>query len=398
MTAAFNQLLAQGPTPIKFENPVNQMAQLMQLKNAQQTGVVNQMAIDKGQREQANQAAYQNMLRQPGFNSTDPATQAQMYGLGFGADAADMATAKAAQQTAARETETRTLAAEGRAMDRYKAGFPVDGSPDVMRAFHTMAISSDPEIASAMSRNPGGLAGANAHFEEVINNPAALQRFRDSILGESETTRANLAKLRAQELKALRPDTPPAAPGKTLKFDNGQAYEYDEATGRIRALTLDGAALPAGSAPVVGGAVAGPTSATGFPVPLKAAPTESESAAGGAATRILGALDQINAAVTADPYATSPTGPEAFVSGIPVVRRATPSLQSGQRQVVENSFGDLVDAALYLATGASATPAQKEAAIAIREMLREEKELSAVARACVLSTGDRRVLGLLQSA
>jgi hypothetical protein len=32
--------------------------------------------------------------------------------------------------------------------------------------------------------------------------------------------------------------------------------------------------------------------------------------------------------------------------------------------VVENSFGDLVDAALYLATGASATPAQKEAAIA----------------------------------
>jgi hypothetical protein len=50
MSDAFNQMLAQGPTPIKIENPVNQMAQLMQLKNAQQTGVVNQMAIDKGQR------------------------------------------------------------------------------------------------------------------------------------------------------------------------------------------------------------------------------------------------------------------------------------------------------------------------------------------------------------
>jgi uncharacterized protein (TIGR02646 family) len=39
----------------------------------------------------------------------------------------------------------------------------------------------------------------------------------------------------------------------------------------------------------------------------------------------------------------------------------------------------------------------KESAKAIREMVREEKELSAVARACVLSTGDPRILGLLQS-
>ena len=59
MSDAFNQMLAQGPTPIKFADPVNQMAQLMQLKNAQQTGVVNQMAIDKGQRE----IATQNSLR-----------------------------------------------------------------------------------------------------------------------------------------------------------------------------------------------------------------------------------------------------------------------------------------------------------------------------------------------
>jgi uncharacterized protein (TIGR02646 family) len=40
----------------------------------------------------------------------------------------------------------------------------------------------------------------------------------------------------------------------------------------------------------------------------------------------------------------------------------------------------------------------KESAKAIREMMREDKELSAVARACVLSSGDRRITGLLQSA
>lgn len=40
----------------------------------------------------------------------------------------------------------------------------------------------------------------------------------------------------------------------------------------------------------------------------------------------------------------------------------------------------------------------KRAARRVRELMREEKELSAVARACVLSTGDRRAIGLLQSA
>ncbi|MEW6210939.1 MAG: hypothetical protein AB1631_21420 [Acidobacteriota bacterium] len=40
----------------------------------------------------------------------------------------------------------------------------------------------------------------------------------------------------------------------------------------------------------------------------------------------------------------------------------------------------------------------KEKARAIREMLRETEELSAVARACVLSAGDPRLAGLLQSA
>jgi hypothetical protein len=39
----------------------------------------------------------------------------------------------------------------------------------------------------------------------------------------------------------------------------------------------------------------------------------------------------------------------------------------------------------------------KQAVKHVRAMMREEKELSAVARACVLSSGDSRVVGLLQS-
>jgi hypothetical protein len=48
-------------------------------------------------------------------------------------------------------------------------------------------------------------------------------------------------------------------------------------------------------------------------------------------------------------------------------------------------------------TNVVAQQGYKRAAKHIREMMRENKELSAVARACVSSTGDPRVLGLLHS-
>jgi hypothetical protein len=49
-------------------------------------------------------------------------------------------------------------------------------------------------------------------------------------------------------------------------------------------------------------------------------------------------------------------------------------------------------------TNAIARNQLKEKAKAIREMLQADKELSSVARACVLSSGDSRITGLIQSA
>lgn len=206
-------MLAQGPTPIKFADPVNQMAQLMQLKNAQQTGVVNQMAIDKGNRQQADQAAYRNMLAQPGFNSTDSATQAQMYALGHGADAVNMAASAEAQQKA-------SLASDARGIARFKANFPPLGTPDEIRAYHKLAVSSDPEYAHAIAQHPGGLEGANAHLEQLLGSPEGIQHLRDTMSGESQVTRdahalavARTTEANARAAKAGRPDAavkPPA--------------------------------------------------------------------------------------------------------------------------------------------------------------------------------------------
>jgi hypothetical protein len=49
-------------------------------------------------------------------------------------------------------------------------------------------------------------------------------------------------------------------------------------------------------------------------------------------------------------------------------------------------------------TNSIAKDRYKQAAKRVRDLMHGEQELSAVARACVLSTGDRRVAGLLQSA
>ena len=48
-------------------------------------------------------------------------------------------------------------------------------------------------------------------------------------------------------------------------------------------------------------------------------------------------------------------------------------------------------------TNAVARDRVKQAAKRIRQMMREEQELSAVARACVQSAGDERLEGLLRS-
>jgi hypothetical protein len=61
----------------------------------------------------------------------------------------------------------------------------------------------------------------------------------------------------------------------------------------------------------------------------------------------------------------------------------------------------LAELSLYDASGGTnliAKTQSKEKANAIREMIREDKELSAVARACILSSGDPRLEGILRSA
>lgn len=221
MTAAFNQMLAQGPTPIKFADPINQMAQLMQLKNAQQTGVVNQMAIDKGQRQQADQAAYRNMLAQPGFNSTDPATRAQMLGLGRGEDLTALdASAKTQRDLAKTAYDDRAAS--------YKAGAPFNGSvQDYLNYFDVGA--QDPVLGTHWESNEGGIAPMRARLVQVLSTPEGLAHVREAAGGKSQKDVAELAKIDAMknyyDARAAAAGRPDAADA--VKPPSGYAFNSD---------------------------------------------------------------------------------------------------------------------------------------------------------------------------
>jgi hypothetical protein len=200
MSDAFNQMLAQGPTPIKFADPVNQMAQLMQLKNAQQTGVVNQMAIDKGQRQQADQAAYRNMLAQPGFNVNDPATQARMLGLGGGEDLAALGTMAKNRI----DMDTRRQALDNEAYERevegYKAGAPYNGTREQIAQHFELAMNNPILNTRGVFAQPGAREGFMAKLASD-EGFAELQRMSNSASsGVSQLDRAKI--VRQQQLGA----------------------------------------------------------------------------------------------------------------------------------------------------------------------------------------------------
>jgi hypothetical protein len=200
MTAAFNQMLAQGPTPIKFADPVNQMAQLMQLKNAQQTGVVNQMAIDKGQRQQADQAAYRNMLAQPGLDVNDPATQARMLGLGGGEDLAALGTM--AKNRIDMDTRRQALADEAyeREVEGYKAAAPYNGSRELIAQHFELGMNNPILKTRGVFAQPGARESFMAKLASD-EGFAELQRMSNSASsGVSQLDRAKI--VRQQQLGA----------------------------------------------------------------------------------------------------------------------------------------------------------------------------------------------------
>jgi hypothetical protein len=71
--------IALGVKPIQFESPINQMAKIYELQNAQQTGQVNQLAMQEKQRALAEDEAVRNYFAKQDMSSPDFAKG--LYGI-----------------------------------------------------------------------------------------------------------------------------------------------------------------------------------------------------------------------------------------------------------------------------------------------------------------------------
>jgi len=144
---------------------------------------------------------------------------------------------------------------------------------------------------------------------------------------------------RAPALGAAAPAAPPAPKPPV-------GYRFTD-SGNLEPIPGGPAArLPAargGAAPTEPGAKA--------PKPEK--PTVNEQQASTATRRLLQRAQEINAAISRNPVAEAPTMTEAAMENVPLLSRATNLVRSEDRQVVSSAQDDVLDALLYLATGAA---------------------------------------------
>lgn len=192
MSDAFNQMLAQGPTPIKFADPVNQMAQLMQLKNAQQTGVVNQMAIDKGQRQQADQATLRNMLGQTGFNVNDPAQRAQLLGYEGGPEIVTALDTSALNKSKLTETNNKAITSGILNSQNLLANVDPDAPDAVPRLKAIMSASfQNPELAGFLAMHGQTEQSALDSIDQAASS-GKLKGWYTSAISNAESVRKNM--------------------------------------------------------------------------------------------------------------------------------------------------------------------------------------------------------------
>jgi hypothetical protein len=76
--------------------------------------------------------------------------------------------------------------------------------------------------------------------------------------------------------------------------------------------------------------------------------------------RLLRGAQAISTAVEKDPSANMPSGTEAFIGNTPLISRAVNFTRGAQRQIVSAAQRDILDALLYLATGAAYNKEQLE--------------------------------------
>ena len=99
--------IAMGVKPVQIENPMNALAQMMQLKDAQQSSQMNAMKMDEDQRRITSQNSLRTMMG--GFGSDHGANQTKLLQGGYMKEAGDYGKNQADIQKTSADTQSKQI-------------------------------------------------------------------------------------------------------------------------------------------------------------------------------------------------------------------------------------------------------------------------------------------------
>lgn len=321
-----------GVKPVQIEDPINRFARQQELS-------VNMMKANEMQRGLEDQNALRQLVKE-GLDPSTPDFARRAYQV-----SPELGIKVAKSQADLNKSKFEGVKLEAEAIDsklkQSRSLLEGISTPEQYMAWHE-ANHRDPVLGPLLASRGITADQSRARIVDALNRPGGLEK----LINESKLGVAKFAEM----------NTLSAYQQATLNKPIFSA----EAGGFVIPPRVGGGGVSAGGAGGGSGAGGGVTPAAGGVIPVegvKSKSTEAEKQAAYNTKRILTAAKDISKAVENNPSAIAP----GFFESIAPGEGAANLARSSDRQLVSSGYADLIDAALYLATGAAYNKEQLEA-------------------------------------
>lgn len=336
---ALDPRIALGVQPVQIQSPLEMANQIAGLRAAEQRNALVQMQMREAERALTEQNALRRKVATPGFFD-QPDALPSLAGE-FGQAGAELYESVAKGRKAASEAEESKLKTE------------IAGSKAL---YDYLGVAKDPR-SYAQLRGEAEAMGLDVSRVPQTYDPLWVETTRDGALGYAkylENVRQNKT-LDVQQRQVAVSEGRLAFdkdvekwkrenPEFDIKDTNLGLVAVNKRTGALKPIIYNGQ--------VVSGAA------------KSSDPRVDEQNTAFNAKRVLNSAQRIAAAVKRNPEAMSAGALEAAARGVPLIGEgAAAFIRSEDRQIVEQNYEGIIDALLFMATGAAYNKEQREATI-----------------------------------
>ena len=336
---ALDPRIALGVQPVQIQSPLEMANQIAGLRAAEQRNALVQMQMREAERALTEQNALRRKVATPGFFD-QPDALPSLAGE-FGQAGAELYESVAKGRKAAAEAKKSDLETE------------IAGSKAL---YDYLGVAKDPRSFSQL-RSEAEAMGLDVSRVPQTYDPLWVETTRDGALGYTKY----LENLRQNQTLDVQKRQVAVSEGR-LAFDkdvekwkreNPEFDIKDTNLGLVAVNKRTGALKPIiYNGQVVSGAA------------KSSDPRVDEQNTAFNAKRVLNSAQRIAAAVKRNPEAMSAGALEAAARGVPLIGEcAAAFIRSEDRQIVEQNYEGIIDALLFMATGAAYNKEQREATI-----------------------------------